>query len=52
MSNLTRYNPFDEMFNEFSKGFWVKPLAFPAETELNLRSNCAGSIPMARRAGT
>jgi hypothetical protein len=27
MANLTRYNPFDELFNEFSKGFWVKPLA-------------------------
>ncbi|MDF3010167.1 MAG: hypothetical protein K0S03_963 [Burkholderiales bacterium] len=37
MSNLTRYNPFDEMFNEFSKGFWVKPLAFPAETELKMK---------------
>ena len=37
MSNLTRYNPFDELFNEFSKGFWVKPLAFPAETELKMK---------------
>jgi HSP20 family protein len=37
MSNLTRYNPFDELFNEFSKGFWVKPLAVPAETELKMK---------------
>ena len=37
MSNLTRYNPFDELFNEFSKGFWVKPLAFPGETELKMK---------------
>jgi len=41
MSNLTRYNPFDELFNEFSKGFWVKPLAFPAgfpaEGELKMK---------------
>jgi len=37
MSNLTRTNPFDELFSEFSKGFWVKPLAFPAETELKMK---------------
>jgi HSP20 family protein len=41
MSNLTRYNPFDELFNEFSKGFWVKPLAlpagFPSEGELKMK---------------
>jgi HSP20 family protein len=37
MSNLTRYNPFDELFNEFSRGFWVKPLALPAETELKMK---------------
>ncbi len=41
MSNLTRYNPFDELFNEFSKGFWVKPLAlpatFPTEGELKMK---------------
>lgn len=37
MSNLTRYNPFEELFNEFSKGFWVKPLAFPGETELKMK---------------
>src|ERR1051325_3020375 len=29
MANITRYNPFDEMLNEFSKGFWVKPFALP-----------------------
>jgi HSP20 family protein len=37
MANITRYNPFDEMFNEFSKGFWVKPLAMPAGTELSIK---------------
>lgn len=37
MSNLTRYNPFDELFNEFSRGFWVKPLALPAEGELKMK---------------
>ena len=37
MANLTRFTPFDELFNEFSKGFWVKPLGFPAETELKMK---------------
>lgn len=38
MANITRYtNPFDELFNEFGKGFWVKPLAFPAGTEMSLK---------------
>jgi HSP20 family protein len=37
MANITRYNPFDELFNDFSKGFWVKPLAFPAGTEVNIK---------------
>jgi HSP20 family protein len=37
MANLTRYNPFDELFNEFGKGFWVKPLAFPAGTEMSIK---------------
>ena len=37
MANLTRYHPFDELFNEFSKGFWVKPLSLPAETELKMK---------------
>jgi HSP20 family protein len=37
MANITRYTPFDELFNEFSKGFWVKPYAFPAETELKMK---------------
>lgn len=37
MANLTRYNPFDELFNEFGKGFFVKPYAFPAGTELSIK---------------
>jgi HSP20 family protein len=41
MANLTRFTPFDELFNEFSKGFWVKPLtlpaAFPGEGELKMK---------------
>ena len=37
MANITRYNPFDELFNEFGKGFWVKPVAFPSGTELSIK---------------
>jgi HSP20 family protein len=37
MANLTRYNPFDELFNEFGKGFWVKPLAFPGDGEVKMK---------------
>src|SRR5581483_4476803 len=37
MANLTRYNPFEELFNEFGKGFWVKPYAFPAETDIKMK---------------
>ena len=37
MANITRYNPIDELFNEFSKGFWVKPLGLPAETEVKIK---------------
>ena len=37
MANITRYNPFDEFFNDFGKGFFVRPLAFPAETEVRMK---------------
>jgi HSP20 family protein len=37
MANITRYSPFDELFKDFSKGFWIKPLPFPAETALEMR---------------
>ncbi len=37
MANITRYTPFDDLFGELTKGFFVKPLAFPAETELKLK---------------
>ena len=37
MANLTRINPLEELFNDFGKGFWVKPLAFPGESELKMR---------------
>ena len=37
MSNLTRYNPFDELFADFGKGFFLKPVAFPAEVEVKMK---------------
>jgi len=37
MGNVIRYNPFDELFNEFGKGFWVKPLAFPTGPEMQIK---------------
>jgi len=37
MANITRYNPFEDLFNDFGRGFFVRPLAFPAETELKMK---------------
>lgn len=37
MANTTRYIPFDDLFNELTKGFFVKPLALPAETDLRMK---------------
>ena len=32
MANITRYDPFEDLF----KGFWMKPVPFPAQTELKM----------------
>ncbi len=38
MANLTRYNPFDDFFSDFGKGFFVRPLAFPKlDGELSMK---------------
>jgi HSP20 family protein len=37
MANITRYSPFEDLFSDFTKGFWVKPLAFPAETDVRMK---------------
>lgn len=37
MANIARYNPFDELFNELSRGFFVKPLAVPEDGELKMK---------------
>ena len=33
MANITRYDPFEDLF----KGFWMRPVAFPAEAELKMK---------------
>ena len=37
MANITRYNPFDELFSDFGKGFFVKPFAMPAGAEMSIK---------------
>lgn len=37
MANLTRYNPFDELYNDFGKGFFVKPFAMPTGTDMSIK---------------
>ena len=37
MANITRFSPFEDLFNELSRGFWVKPLTLPAEAELKMK---------------
>ena len=37
MANITRYDPFEDFFKDFGKGFWLKPMRFPAETELTMK---------------
>ena len=37
MANIARYNPFDDFFNDFGKGFFVRPFPAPAEAELKMK---------------
>ena len=37
MANITRFTPFDNLFDEFGKGFWLKPVALPGGEELKLK---------------
>jgi len=37
MANLTRYNPFEELLNDFGKGFFVRPFPVPAVAELQMK---------------
>lgn len=40
MANLTRYNPFDETFDDFFKGFFVRPMSLegqaPAQAQFRM----------------
>jgi len=37
MANITHYNPFDDLFKDFGKGFWIRPAALPGETDLAIK---------------
>lgn len=37
MANITRYSPFDDLFNELTRGFFVKPVALPGDGELRMK---------------
>jgi HSP20 family protein len=37
MANITRYNPFEEALQDFGKGFFLKPFAFPGQTEVKMK---------------
>jgi HSP20 family protein len=37
MANITRFSPFDDLFGELGKGFWLKPVAMPGGEELKIK---------------
>ena len=37
MANITQYNPFEDFFKDFGKGFFVRPFALPEESELGIK---------------
>ena len=37
MANITRYSPFDELFGDLGKGFWLKPVTVPGVEEIKLK---------------
>ena len=37
MTSLTRFDPFQNLLGDFGKGFWLTPVALPAETELKIK---------------
>lgn len=37
MANITRYAPFDNLFDELGKGFWLKPVSLPGGAELKMK---------------
>lgn len=37
MANITRFSPFDDFFGDLGRGFWMKPIALPADAELRMK---------------
>jgi len=37
MANITRFSPFDDLFGDLGKGFWLKPVAMPGREELKIK---------------
>ena len=37
MASLTRYNPFDETFDDLMKGFFVRPMAFEGQPPVQVK---------------
>jgi HSP20 family protein len=37
MANITRFGSFDNLFDDLTRGFWVKPVAMPGGEELKLK---------------
>jgi len=37
MANITRFTPFEDLFNDFAKGFFVRPVSMPEADELKIK---------------
>lgn len=37
MANIVRFSPFENMIDEFRKGFWVKPFEFSDKADLQMK---------------
>jgi HSP20 family protein len=37
MANITRFSPFDDLFGDLGKGFWLKPVSMPGGEELKIK---------------
>ena len=37
MANITHYNPFEDFFKDFGRGFWIRPVALPGDAELSMK---------------
>jgi HSP20 family protein len=37
MANITRFTPFEDLFGDFGKGFFVRPVAMPEAEDLKIK---------------